>query len=224
MDRQLALGKQKQLRISLIQIVREEYEMFLLNRIFESDFGNILVFRGGTALRLAYGSPRFSDDLDFTQLEEIKENNFQDWCKVTAQANPNLELIEALKKYYTLYAKFRVKDPVLTQAIGIKLEISVRKEKWEKGKDYTLMNLRSDVTPLTVLAQIASLEWVRKEKQNISPPRIRDVFDIWFIGQALKEPKEMDFTGFSAKSVRRELYRLLPEGNRKMLETWLPKE
>jgi len=202
----------------------QEYEMVLLNSIFDSSFGNKLVFRGGTALRLAYGSPRFSDDLDFTQIKEIGEKDFQKWSKKIAQAAPNLELIEALRKYYTLYAKFRVKEPILPQTIGIKVEVSVRKKKWEKGKDYILMNLKSEVTPITVMAQVASLEWIRKEKLTISPPRIRDVFDLWFIGQALKKPVEMDFSQFKASQIKRELHRILPEGKQKLIETWLPKE
>ncbi|RLC26333.1 MAG: hypothetical protein DRH56_04680 [Deltaproteobacteria bacterium] len=224
MDKRLALEKQKTLRISLVQVVREEYEMVLLNSIFDSSFGNKLVFRGGTALRLAYGSPRFSDDLDFSQIGEIKEKDFREWCKKIARATPNLRLIEALRKYYTLYAKFKVLDAVLPQTIGIKVEISVRKGKWEKGKDYTLMNLKSEVTPITVMAQVASLEWIRKEKLAISPPRIRDIFDLWFIGQTLKKPVKMDFSQFKASQVKRELHRLLPEGKQKLIETWLPKE
>lgn len=224
MDKKLALEKQKTLRISLVQIVREEYEMVLLNGIFDSSFGNKLVFRGGTALRLGYGSPRFSDDLDFAQIEGIEEGDFRQWCKKIAQTTPNLELIEALRKYYTLYAKFRVKDATLSQTIGIKVEISVRKEKWEKGKDYILMNLKSEVTPITVMAQVASLRRIKKEKLTISPPRIRDVFDIWFINKTLKKSVEMDFSQFKAGQVKRELYRLLPRGKQGLIETWLPKE
>lgn len=224
MDKQFALEKQKILRISLVQIVREEYEMIFLNSIFDSDFGSQLVFRGGTALRLAYGSPRFSDDLDFSQTEEIEEKDFQEWCKKIVKAVPNLELIEALKKYYTLYAKFRVKEPMLSQEIGIKVEISVRKEKRKKDKDYTLMNLKSEVTPIAVMAQVASLEWIQKEKLTISPPRIKDIFDLWFIGQVLKKPVEMDFSKFKASQVKRELHRLLPEGKQRLIETWLTKE
>lgn len=221
MDRKLAKQKQKQLRISLPQVVREEYEMIILSSIFGSGFGEKLVFRGGTALRMAYGSPRFSDDLDFTRLEKFEEGEFQKWCQKTAQENPNLELIEALKKYYTLYAKFRVTDPVLFQPIGIKIEISTRKEEWEKGKDYQLKNLKSEVTPVTVLAQVITLERLLKEKQNISPPRIRDIFDIWFITQTLGKPVPMDFKGFKTPEVKRELHRLLPEGEWRLIETWL---
>ena len=150
--------------------------------------------------------------------------DFQEWCKKIAQATPNLELIEVLKKYYTLYAKFRIKDVALTQTIGIKIEISVREGKWKKDKNYTLMNLKSEVTPITVMAQVASLEQIKKEKLMVSPLRVRDIFDLWFIRQTLKEPGKMDFSRFKASQVKRELHRLLPEGKQRLIETWLPKD
>jgi len=224
MDKQLAIKKEQQLGISAIQIVREEYEMVLLNRIFDSSMGSKLVFRGGTALRFVYGSPRFSDDLDFSQLEDIEVGEFQSWCKQTAQFNPNLELVEALKKQFTLFALFKVKDPAIPATISIKVEISQRLEKWEKDKNYTLMRLRSEVTPLTVLAQVASLEQIEKEKRSISPFRIRDIFDLWFIGQRLDKNYPMDFSGFEAKEVKRELHRLLSRGARRLIESWFLKE
>ena len=104
MDIQLAAAKARSLNISLVQIVREEYEMIILNRIFESPFGQKLIFRGGTALRLAYNSPRFSDDLDFSQLKPIKVKEFQTWCQETVESNPYMKLAEALKKKFTLFA------------------------------------------------------------------------------------------------------------------------
>lgn len=224
MDKQLAIKKEQQLGISVIQIVREEYEIVLLSRIFDSTMGSKLVFRGGTTLRLAYGSPRFSDDLDFSQLEDIEAREFQDWCKLTAQFNPNLELVEALKKQFTLFALFKVKDPAIPAIISIKIEISRRLEKWEKDKDYTLMRLKSEITPLTVLAQVASLERIEKEKRSISPLRIRDIFDLWFIDKRLDKKYSMDFSGFEVKEVKRELNRLLTRGTRRLIESWLPKE
>ena len=67
MNKQLADNLQKSLNISQEQIVREEYEMIILKQLFESELGRLFVFKGGTALRLAYGSPRFSEDLDFSE-------------------------------------------------------------------------------------------------------------------------------------------------------------
>lgn len=224
MDKQLAVKKEQQLGISTVQIVREEYEIVLLSRIFDSSMGSKLVFRGGTALRLAYGSPRFSDDLDFSQLEDIGVKEFQNWCKLTAQFNPNLELAEALKKQFTLFALFKIKDPVLPVTISIKIEISQRSQKWEKDNDYILMRLESEVTPLTVLAQVATLPRIEKEKRSIPSKRIRDYFDLWFMGQRLDKNLPMNFTGWKTKEVKRELYRLLTKGARRLIESWLPKE
>lgn len=224
MDLQLALEKEQQLGISRVQIVREEYEMVLLNKIFDGPLGSRLVLRGGTALRLAYGSPRFSEDLDFSQVSQITEQEFKDWGAATAQFNPNLELVEALKKYYTLFALFRLKDPTLPETISLKLEISTRDEKWEKDKDYLVKGLKSEVTPLTVLAQVASLARISQEKRRILPLRSRDVFDLWFIGQQIGKPWPMDFSRFEPKEIKRDLNRLLAKGARRLLEPWLPKE
>ena len=90
MNKQLAVSLQQQLGISTVQIIREEYEMTILNRLFNSRLGKKLIFRGGTALRLAYNSPRFSDDLDFSNIEDITEKDFQVWCEQTAKAVPYL--------------------------------------------------------------------------------------------------------------------------------------
>jgi len=224
MDIQLAREKSKKLGISQVQIVREEYEMFLLSKIFDSTLGKKLVFRGGTALRLAYGSPRFSEDLDFSGIEPIKEKDFLKWCRETAEDNLYLELKEALKKKFTLFALFKIKDPALDETISIKIEISVRDVKWEKDRDYKLVKLQSEVTPLTVLAQVARPERIEKEKLSISPKRIRDIFDLWFLGQILKKEYKMNFSGFKPSEVKRELYRLLPLSVKRLIEPWLPKE
>ncbi len=69
MNKQLADDLQKRLGISQEQIVREEYVVIILKQLFESELGKSFVFKGGTALRLAYGSPRFSEDLDFSVIE-----------------------------------------------------------------------------------------------------------------------------------------------------------
>lgn len=224
MDKQIAVKKEQELGISTIQIVREEYELILLSRIFDSILGSKIVFRGGTALRLAYGSPRFSDDLDFSQLKKIKVSEFNNWCRQTAEYNPNLELVESLKKYFTLFALFKVRDPVIPETISIKIEISQRRQIWKKNTDYTLIRLKSEITPLTVLAQVVSLERIEKEKRSISPFRIRDIFDLWFIGQRLNKKYILDYSGFKKNEVKRELNRLLPKGARRLIEPWLPKE
>ena len=90
--------------------------------------------------------------------------------------------------------------------------------------NFTLMRLSSDVTPKTALAQVVTPSWIEKEKLSIDPPRVRDIFDLWFIGQLLNRRYKMDFSRFGSNEVKRELNRLLPEGKRMLVEPWLLKK
>ena len=224
MDKQLAIKLQGEMHISIDKIVREEYEMILLQSLFDSSFGSKLVFRGGTALRLSYGSPRFSDDLDFSALDSIDEDVFKKWCQEVAQINPNLTVSDSRQKFYTLFAFFKVIDPALPQAISIKIEISTRGNGWIKGKTFALFNISSQVTPITVMVQVATLEKIEAEKLTIQPPRIRDVFDLWFIGQKLGKNTPMNFKGFQVRKVRAELHKYLSQKDWRLIESWLPEK
>ena len=221
MDNQLVQQLSQNLGISPVQVIREEYELLLLDKIFASPFATKLVFRGGTALRLAYKSARFSDDLDFSQTGTISPDLFTQWCQKVPLVLPNLILSEALKKRFTLFALFKNNDPALSQNISIKLELSTRKEKWQKGTGYQLLALSSRVTPITALAQVASLTKIKQEKSAINPPRVRDVYDLWYINQLLNQPTAPDFTGFNPIEVKRELNRLLAVDARQLIGSWL---
>lgn len=144
--------------------------------------------------------------------------------KKIAEQNEALQLKEALQKKYTYFGLFRVKEDFLKQTFSIKFEASIRPTDMQKGKDYQLLILNSRVTNLTVLAQVVSLEWIKKEKKIIKPPRVRDIFDLWFIGQKLSRRTRMDFRTWKASIVRRELHKLLPENDRRLLEQWLPEK
>lgn len=224
MNKQLADDLEKLLGISREQIVREEYEMIVLKALFENAVGKSFVFKGGTALRLAYGSPRFSEDLDFSVIEKFDPEMLSKLFKSVAGKYKELRLIEVRQKFYTFFALFRVKEDFMLQAFSIKFEASIRPIEWQKDKDYKLFALNSKVTNLTVLAQVATLERIEQDKLTIDPPRIRDLFDLWFIGQKLGKARPMNFSGFDVKVVRRELHKFLPEGDRRLIEQWLPKK
>lgn len=62
-----------------LHMLREYLQCVMLEILFESPIGRRLTFLGGTCLRIAYGSLRFSEDLDFdndgltaTEFAEIK--------------------------------------------------------------------------------------------------------------------------------------------------------
>lgn len=87
--------------------------------------------------------------------------------------------------------------------------------------DFKLLALSSKVTNLTVLAQVTSLERIEQEKLTIQPPRIRDIFDLWFVAQKLGKSTSMDFGNQDTEIVRRELFKFLPEKDKRLVEQWL---
>lgn len=63
-----------ELKIDRERIVREYFELLVLNELSNRTWSKSLVFKGGSSLRLAYGSPRFSDDLDFSLIDSVRND------------------------------------------------------------------------------------------------------------------------------------------------------
>ncbi len=223
MDSTTAESLSKQLQISLPYIVREEYEIVLLRELAESEYGARLVFRGGTALRLAYNSPRFSEDLDFSLVAPVKNEEFIAFLKNLGKQYPGVAAIEANEKFYTLFGLVKIKEPYMEKAFSIKIEISKRVGEWIKGKDYSERVLRSQTTPLTPLVYVASIERILEEKKDAMRHRktSRDVFDYWYIHQLQKKDIQPDFTGYDKREAKVELHKLLTRSYWRVVDTWL---
>lgn len=222
MDQLLAENLSRQLKIALERVVREAYELLILRSLMDSPLGSALVFKGGTALRLAYDSPRFSDDLDFSLISPISAEAFAHVTEAIARAMPQVTLSEALAKHFTLFALYKVQEPYLPYAFSIKLEISTREETWEPGQDFGLRLLTSPVTPVSALAQVATLErmWRDKESALVDRRQPRDLYDLWFVAQKLRRPFTPDLSGFDRQSIRRELRKYLPRDHWQVIELW----
>ncbi|MDP1760196.1 MAG: nucleotidyl transferase AbiEii/AbiGii toxin family protein, partial [Candidatus Woesebacteria bacterium] len=59
------LSRQYQMGI-FPNVVREYFQHIFLGELYKLPNSEKLLFKGGTALRIVYGSPRFSEDLDFS--------------------------------------------------------------------------------------------------------------------------------------------------------------
>src|SRR3990170_6025221 len=167
MDKTTAESLAKKIQISKDYIVREEYEMLILKEIYESEFATSLMFKGGTALRLAYGSARFSEDLDFNLINEIDKMKFIGFIKGLGKKYPGMVEITANEKHYTVFALIKIKVEYLDRAFSIKIEISKRAvppaglsvDKTDKAggdvkdRDYSDKIIKSEAAPLTVLVR-----------------------------------------------------------------------
>src|SRR3990167_4993584 len=189
MNEELAYRLAKESRIDITQIVREEWEIKILKEIFESPLGNSIYFKGGTALRLVYNSPRYSDDLDFTLVKRISKKSWEDMLKNIIKKFPEVIISDQKDKFYTYFGELKIKEDYLPLSFSIKIEISKRiKNKYK----YSLKLLTSKTTNIQILAQVEDLEEIRKEKKLAINSRNlpRDLFDLWFIAQKMKEPMD----------------------------------
>ncbi len=58
-------------------ILKEVLHADILRALHESGLSKSLVFQGGTALRLCYGNPRYSEDLDFVRRAPLEPADFE---------------------------------------------------------------------------------------------------------------------------------------------------
>lgn len=63
----------------LINALKEIFQEIALLGLYQGGFFEKAAFYGGTALRILYGLPRFSEDLDFTLLEKNSEFNLEQY-------------------------------------------------------------------------------------------------------------------------------------------------
>lgn len=190
-------------------VVREFWELAVLDVLVGAEVGNRLVFEGGTALRLAYGSPRFSDDLDFSITGVVSYREFTSAVQQVARRYPELELTDLAEKRRTLLAEFRVRDPALERPVRQVVEVSRRTP---GSLDNELRLLTSPCSPLRVLALVATPGAIWQEKLACLKSRKapRDLFDLWFLGSILSRSLPDDVPKFDPRVLRRDLRMLLP--------------
>lgn len=73
------LGRQYQMGV-FPNIVREYFQHIFLAELYKVPEAEKLLFKGGTALRIVYGSPRFSEDLDFS-LFGVTQNDIKSFVE-----------------------------------------------------------------------------------------------------------------------------------------------
>jgi len=222
MNEELAYRLAKESRIDITQIVREEWEIKILKEIFESPLGNSIYFKGGTALRLVYNSPRYSDDLDFTLVKRISKKSWEDMLKNIIKKFPEVIISDQKDKFYTYFGELKIKEDYLPLSFSIKIEISKRiKNKYK----YSLKLLTSKTTNIQILAQVEDLEEIRKEKKLAINSRNlpRDLFDLWFIAQKMKEPMDKNLKKIDKKFLRQELNKYLPKNYYPLIQELIDK-
>ena len=210
MEQSIAEQKARELGIDRTQVVREYWELIILKGLYESPQGRYLIFKGGTALRLAYGSPRFSEDLDFSLSKDVMKGKFRPLIKKIISPFPELSETDLEEKYYTYLAEIKVSQNYLSMPFRIKIEISKREARnyrWE------LKLLGSPATVIQVMGQVGTLEQIYQDKLECLKGRgkPKDFFDLWYLSERLRVPFAPENIDLKKKDLIRDLRKYLPK-------------
>ena len=209
MEQLIAEQKARELKIDKTQVVREYWELIVLKGLYESPFGRYLIFKGGTALRLTYGSPRFSEDLDFSLTKDVLKGKFSSLIKKIIAPFPELSLTDLEEKYYTYLAEIKVTQNYLPFPFRIKIEILKREI---KDYQWELKLLNSPATVIQVIGQVATLSQIYKDKLACLKGRAKpkDLFDLWYVSEIIKIPYTPQKYSLNKKELVRDLRKYLP--------------
>ena len=213
METKQIIENERSLKISRDQILREEAEMDFLSDFSNDSLASKVVFYGGTALRLAYGSPRFSEDIDLIAIKMVKFYEFEKLIKKITKNNSSKWKLKDIKdKRNTFFALFSIENENLKHNFSLKIEIHKPKRKINLKTELVL--LKSPVSIAEPLLLVPTLEELQRLKEDALADRkkARDIFDLWYISQSLRKefvlPSKIPF--FSQREFNNELQVFLP--------------
>ncbi len=168
-------------------IVREYFQHIFLGELYKLSDANKLLFKGGTALRIVYGSPRFSEDLDFSLFgvdqKEIKlfvEQLFIQVLVEMERAGIKVELgnkIGATSGGYFGVATFHMLEYPL---VNVEINVSSRNGRSIVGEVDSVTN---NFVPTYTIIHLSQAEIVEEKIFDalIKRKKPRDFYDLYII-------------------------------------------
>lgn len=172
----------KKYQTTELNVRREYFQHLFLSYFYQQPNSDKIFFKGGTALRILYNSPRFSEDLDFSSsISDIKaiEASILSTLEEIEREGVETSIQEAKMTSggYLAIISFIISN----STISIQLEISLRERK-KKGEAATIA---SDFIPSYTLMHLESEELIKEKIQALlSRKKPRDFYDVYFLLRA----------------------------------------
>ncbi|MDP2856071.1 MAG: nucleotidyl transferase AbiEii/AbiGii toxin family protein [bacterium] len=164
----------------LENIIREYIQHLFLSSLYKIKGSEKLLFKGGTALKIIYGSPRFSEDLDFDgqniYQSKVIDDLFIETISEIEKTGIEISFKEAKKTTggYLGIISYRLYDI----SKEMKFEISLRSGK----TDYEMTTIVSEyLPPYSIIHSPAKKIVNGKIEALLNRGKPRDYYDIYFI-------------------------------------------
>ena len=162
-----------------LNVKREYFQHLFLSYFYQQPQTSSIYFKGGTALRILYNSPRFSEDLDFSALfydtKEI-EKALEETLNQLEKEGINVNIQESKPTSDGFLANIEFEN--VEGTVLIQLEISLR----EGEKSGEVVTVASDFVPAYTVVALASEQLVEEKIQALlSRKKPRDFYDLYFL-------------------------------------------
>jgi predicted nucleotidyltransferase component of viral defense system len=149
---------------------RENTIIEVVQALSKSEAGPHIAFKGGTALKLFYGLPRYSEAIDYDSTGNLAPQDLIEIIKIVT-IKKTWEITDDAVKYNTILVELRFSGP--DRNFHVKIEISTR----EKELNTTIVSLRG----VPVVSLEPSFLMTEKLMTFVDRQAGRDFFDAWFI-------------------------------------------
>ncbi|MCX6356732.1 MAG: nucleotidyl transferase AbiEii/AbiGii toxin family protein [Candidatus Aureabacteria bacterium] len=161
-------------------VIREYFQQLFLSRLYQEKGSDGLLFKGGTALRIIWQSPRFSEDMDFTGVNitiKVIEALIEGALAKIEMEGISTEIVESKSTSGGYLAIFLFKTSEYKSRIQV--EVSLRSDKKGLG---TATLIQSDlVMPYTLIHLQENLLVAEKIQACLTRGKARDFYDLYFI-------------------------------------------
>lgn len=161
-------------------VFREYLQIIFLNKLYKQKDSSKVFFKGGTAIHLLLGAPRFSEDLNFTV--ELPETNFIPFINTVFNEIFKEEEI-SFKERETITGKrflLTAKPGALSYATFINLDFSFREKVLQPRK--STIDTPYPIIFTSFIYHLSPEEiCAEKIRAILTRQKGRDYFDLWFL-------------------------------------------
>lgn len=180
------LGRQCQMEV-FPNIVREYFQHVFLSELYKLPNAEKLLFKGGTALRIVYGSPRFSEDLDFSlfgvaqnEIKSFVDGLFIHVLAEMAHSDIKVELgnkVGATSGGYCGVATFRMFE---YPSVSVEINVSTRNGRSVTGEVDSIAN---NFVPTYTIIHLPQTEIVEEKIFDalVKRKKPRDFYDLYIM-------------------------------------------
>jgi predicted nucleotidyltransferase component of viral defense system len=164
---------------SFINVAREYVQNLFLNYFYAQEKSETILFKGGTALRILYKSPRFSEDLDFST-PTIHQPTIEDILQETLVRLDQEGIRVDLEESTATTGGFLciLNTQIARHKIDISIEISSRRKR-PSGQLIVVENPYLDTYTLMSLKREELIS--EKIEALLSRKKPRDFFDLYYM-------------------------------------------